>query len=57
MALRKAEDLIARYMNEDTDIHRAMYRQQTLHSDALRIAEEAGYARGVRDAQAEAQNA
>lgn len=49
MALRKAEETIARYMNEDTDLHRALYRLQSQQSDALRDAEEAGYFRGLRD--------
>ena len=48
-ALRKAEARLARYMEEDTDLHRAMYAMQSRHTDALMAAEEAGYARGVRD--------
>lgn len=56
MALRKAEEQIARYMSEDTYLHRAMYHMQHSHADALRVAEEAGYARGVRAAQAETSN-
>lgn len=54
MALRKAEERIARYMEEDTDLHRALYRLQSQQSDALRDAEEAGYARGLRDGMANA---
>ena len=52
MALREAEYTIARYMDEDTDLHRALYRMQSQHSDALRDAEEAGYERGLRDGMA-----
>jgi hypothetical protein len=48
MALRKAEQRIAKYMEEDTDLHRSLYRMQSQHSDALRDAEEAGYERGAR---------
>lgn len=50
MALRKAQEQIARHMDEDTDIHNAMRRMQSQHSDSLNAAEEAGYARGLRDA-------
>ncbi|WP_186214545.1 hypothetical protein [Burkholderia gladioli] len=50
MALREAESLLARYMNEDTDLHRSMYQMQARHADQLRVAEEAGYERGLRDA-------
>ncbi|KWN06348.1 hypothetical protein WT83_27070 [Burkholderia territorii] len=50
MALREAENRLARYMEEDTDLHRSMYQMQSRHADQLRIAEEAGYERGLRDA-------
>lgn len=50
MALRKAEAEIARHMEEDTDLHRAILRLQSKHADSLRDAEEAGFARGLRDA-------
>lgn len=53
MRLREAEEQIAHYMDEDTDLHRAMYRQQRRHADALRVAEEAGYERGLNDARKE----
>ncbi len=49
MALRRAEETIARHMNEDTDLHRELLRLQSRHSDSLRDAEEVGYARGLRD--------
>lgn len=54
MALRRAQSRIALYMQEDTDLHRAMARQQSRHSEELRLAEEAGYERGLRDAKLEA---
>lgn len=57
MALRRAQHRIALYMEEDTDLHRAMAALQRGHSDALRMAEEAGYERGLRDAKLEASNA
>ncbi|WP_425953312.1 hypothetical protein [Ralstonia pseudosolanacearum] len=50
MALREAENRLARYMAEDTDLHRSMYQMQCRHADQLRVAEEAGYERGLRDA-------
>jgi hypothetical protein len=51
-ALRKSEDLLARHMSEDTDLHRHLYTLQGRHSEALRDAEETGYARGLKDYQA-----
>lgn len=51
-ALRKAEDRLALYMAEDTDMQRVMCEMQSRHSDALMAAEEAGYARGLRDGRA-----
>jgi hypothetical protein len=57
MELRKVEALLARHMEEDTDLHRAMYQMQGRHADALRTAEEAGYERGLRDAHALSANA
>lgn len=50
MALRKAEDRIAQYMREDTELHRELYAMQHRHAEQLRIAEEAGYERGLREA-------
>jgi len=49
-ALRKSEDELARFRNEDGDLQRSLSEMQARHSDALRAAEEAGYARGLRDA-------
>jgi hypothetical protein len=52
-ALRKAEDECRRAWaavhDETTDAHKAMHAMQSRHADALREAEEAGYARGLRD--------
>lgn len=50
MALRKVEVELSKHMSEDTDIHRAMCSMQSRHTDELRVAEEAGYERGLRDA-------
>lgn len=50
MALRKAEAELARYREEDTDLHRAIHRLQGEHATALRREEERGYDRGLRDA-------
>jgi hypothetical protein len=52
-ALRQAEDELSRYRNEDGDTQRALMNLQSRHSDALRAAEETGYARGLRDAAAQ----
>jgi hypothetical protein len=51
MALRKAELELDAYRQEDTELHRCMYRMQGEHSTALRREEEKGYARGLRDGQ------
>lgn len=50
MALRKAESALARYYDEDSDLHRFVCSLQSRHSEQLRIAEESGYERGLRDA-------
>lgn len=50
MALRKAEAELMRYGSEDTDLHRAMHRQDCEHRQALIREEEKGYARGLADA-------
>lgn len=49
-ALRNAEDEIARYRREDSDVLRAMWSMQSDHATALRREEEKGYERGLRDA-------
>lgn len=48
--LRKAEDQLAKHLAEDSDTHRLMVEQAMRQSDQLRIAEELGYERGLRDA-------
>jgi len=50
MELRKAENLLAKYRSEDSEIVVAMRKQQGRHADAIRLAEELGYERGLRDA-------
>lgn len=49
-ALRNAEDQLARYRSEDSDILRAMWSMQSDHAQALRREEEKGYSRGLADA-------
>lgn len=53
-ALRNAQDELAAYRAEDTDLMRAIYAQAADHAAALRREEERGYQKGVRDARAEA---
>jgi hypothetical protein len=48
-ALRNAEDQLARYRAEDSDVLRAMASMQCDHETALRREEERGYAKGVDD--------
>lgn len=52
--LRSMELQLRRYREEDTDLHRALHRLESEHATALRREEEKGYARGLRDAKAEA---
>ena len=47
--LREAEEQLARYAAEDTDLHREIARLEADHATALRREEETGYARGRRD--------
>lgn len=49
MALRQAEETIAQYMAEDSHTWKALHEMQSRHSDQLRVAEETGYARGLKD--------
>ena len=49
-ALRNAEDALARYRAEDTDLMRGMWAMQADHATALRREEERGYEKGMRDA-------
>jgi hypothetical protein len=48
---RYMEQLLARYQEEDTDLHRTINSMRAAQETALRVAEEQGYARGLRDAQ------
>lgn len=56
MALRKAEQELARYREEDQPVMHEMARLQSRHSDALRDAEELGYTRGLIDGRLMEQN-
>lgn len=49
MALRKVEAELARYREEDTNLHRQIHGMQSAHNTALMREEEKGYARGLRD--------
>jgi hypothetical protein len=49
-ALRNAEDALARYRAEDTDLMRELWAMQSDHQVALRREEERGYAKGLHDA-------
>lgn len=52
-ALRRSEKELADTLHalneEDSATMRAMYEMQSRHAEALRIAEEAGYQRGIED--------
>ena len=52
-ALRNAQDELARYRAEDTDLMRALWVMQADHQVALRREEERGYEKGLRDARRE----
>lgn len=52
-ALRKAQDELAGYRAEDTDLHRALHAMSADHATALRREEERGYEKGLRDASRE----
>jgi len=54
MALRKAQLELDAYRQEDTELHRAMYRMRSELAVALQREEEKGYARGLKDAAEEA---
>lgn len=51
-ALRKAQDELARYRAEDHDLMRAIYAMRADHATALRLEEERGYEKGLRDGRA-----
>ncbi len=55
-ALRKAQDELARYRAEDSDLMRALWSMQSDHGVALRCEEERGYEKGLRDARTEIAN-
>lgn len=50
---REMEKLVARYQEEDTDLHREIYALQAKHHLNLQREEEKGYARGLNDARKE----
>ena len=47
--IRKMEDDLRRYRQEDTDLHRQLLSMEADHFTALRREEEKGYARGIKD--------
>lgn len=51
-ALRNAQDELARYRVDDTDLMRALWSMQGDHSQALRREEERGYEKGLADGRA-----
>jgi len=51
--IRDKEEQLARYRSDDSEIMRAMYARDSEHGEALRLAEEKGYARGVADMKAQ----
>lgn len=51
-ALRRAQDELAGYRQEDTDLVRALVAQASDHAERVREAEEQGYAKALRDVEA-----
>lgn len=51
-ALRKMEADLAKYREEDSDLHRQIRHLESDHQTARRRAEEVGYDRGLRDGRA-----
>ena len=49
LRLRALEKELRRYRNEDTGLHRQIAHLKTEHAQALLRAEEAGYAKGLKD--------
>lgn len=47
--IRHMEWCLAKYRDEDTDLHRQIASLQGEHTQALMRAEEAGYAKGLKD--------
>ncbi|MGK8199530.1 hypothetical protein [Burkholderia cepacia] len=54
---RAMEQRMHAYNEEDTELHRAVYRQQAQHQTELQREEEKGYARGLADGMKEAASA
>lgn len=52
-ALRNAQDELARYREEDSDLMRSLMTMSSDHAQALRRAEEEGYAKGLADGRKE----
>ena len=50
--LRELESELARYREEDTDLHREIHGLHAANDEAVRRAEEQGYERGLRDGMA-----
>lgn len=46
---RQMEAELAKYREEDTDLHRQIRSMECQHQQALRRAEEGGYDKGLRD--------
>lgn len=53
LALRRAQDELARYHADDSEIIRQMHATETNYRTELQRAEELGYSRGLRDARSE----
>lgn len=52
VALRKAEEQLARYRADDSDVMRSIMTLEGEHAAAVRRAEEDGYNKGVQDMKA-----
>lgn len=48
-ALRNAQDELASYRNDDSDLMRIIYSMSADHAEALRRQEELGYEKGLKD--------
>jgi hypothetical protein len=51
--IRKLEKELRRYMTEDSDVMRSIATLESEQAQKLRVAEEAGYAKGVQDMKAQ----
>lgn len=47
--VREVENILAEYREEDTSLHREISNIRSQQADAVRLAEEEGYAKGLRD--------